>query len=244
MTITVRLFAILRERAGRDSIEIELPEGATVDDAFARLAAAPGLGELVERMPLRMAVNREYASAGTAIAPGDELAVIPPISGGASDEPVVVGSPQGDQGLRVGGRTHASVTEEALSAERLSAWVGDPGAGAIVTFQGVTREVASLDYEAYREMAEERIAAILSECVDRHGLLAAVAEHRIGRVPRGEPGVVVAVSAGHREEAFAGAREAIDRIKAEAPIWKRELDAAGGGEWVEGAAPPEGEPSC
>jgi molybdopterin synthase catalytic subunit len=92
-------------------------------------------------------------------------------------------------------------------------------------------------------MAEERIAAILLDCVERHGLLAAAAEHRVGRVPRGEPGVVVAVSAGHREEAFAGAREAIDRIKAEAPIWKRELDAAGAGEWVEGASAPEPEPS-
>jgi molybdopterin converting factor subunit 1 len=224
MTVRVRLFAILRERAGRDSVEIDLPEGATVSDAFERLAAAPGLAELVERMPLRMAVNREYASAGTTIAAGDELAVIPPISGGAG-----------------AGRTHAKVTEESLSAGELSRWVGDPGAGAIVTFQGVTREVASLDYEAYREMAEERIVAILDECVERHGLLAAAAEHRVGRVPRGEPGVVVAVAAGHREEAFAGAREAIDRIKAEAPIWKRELDATGAGEWVEGAAAPEAE---
>lgn len=221
MTVSVRLFAILRERAGCDSVEIELPEGATVGDAFERLAAAPGLGELVERMPLRMAVNREYAGAATAIAPGDELALIPPISGGAP-------------------RTHASVTAEPLSAERLSAWVGDPGAGAIVAFQGVTREVASLDYEAYREMAEKRIASILAECARRHGLLAAAAEHRVGRVPLGEPAVVVAVSAGHRGEAFDGAREAIDRIKAEAPIWKRELDAAGVGEWVEGEAAPEG----
>jgi molybdopterin converting factor subunit 1 len=220
MTVRVRLFAILRERAGGDSVEIELPEGATVGDALERLAAAPGIGELVERLPLRMAVNREYASAGTAIAPGDELALIPPISGG---DP---------------GRTHASVTEEPLSVERLSAWVRDPAAGAIVTFQGVTRAVASLDYEAYREMAEERIAAVLADCVDRHGLLAAAAEHRVGRVPRGEPGVVVAVAAGHREEAFAGAREAIDRIKAEAPIWKRELDAGGEGKWVEGATAP------
>jgi molybdopterin synthase catalytic subunit len=105
----------------------------------------------------------------------------------------------------------------------------------------VTREVASLDYEAYREMAEERMAGILEECAARHNLLAAADEHRIGRVALGEPGVVVAVSAGHREEAFAGAREAIDRIKAEAPIWKRELDAAGKGEWVEGAAAPEPE---
>jgi molybdopterin synthase catalytic subunit len=222
MTVTVRLFAILRERAGRDSVEIELPEDATVADAFERLAGEPGLRELVERMPLRMAVNREYVGGDARIAPGDELAVIPPISGGAV-------------------RTHARVTEEALSAERLTAWVGDPGAGAIVTFQGVTREVASLDYEAYREMAEVRIAAILADAVERHGLLAAAAEHRVGRVPRGEPGVVVAVAAGHRGEAFDGAREAIDRIKAEAPIWKRELDAAGAGAWVEGAAAPKPE---
>jgi len=223
MTVSVRLFAILRERAGRDSVEIELPEGATVGDAFERLAETPGLGELVERMPLRMAVNREYAGEATTISAGDELAVIPPISGGA---PV---------------RIHARVIDEALSAERLSTWVGDPGAGAIVTFQGVTREVASLDYEAYREMAEERIAAILADCAGRHGLLAAAAEHRVGSVAQGEPGVVVAVSAGHRGEAFEGAREAIDRIKAEAPIWKRELDAAGEGSWVEGAAAPEPE---
>jgi molybdopterin synthase catalytic subunit len=223
MTVTVRLFAILRERAGRDSVEIELPEGATVADAFERLATAPGLGELVVRLPLRMAVNREYAGDGTTIRPGDELALIPPISGGASP------------------RTHAKVTEEPLDAGELSRWVADPGAGGIVTFQGVTREVASLDYEAYREMAEERIAAILEDCVERHELLAAAAEHRIGKVALGEPGVVVAVSAGHREEAFAGAREAIDRIKAEAPIWKRELDATGAGEWVEGAAAPEAE---
>jgi molybdopterin synthase catalytic subunit len=241
MTVTVRLFAILRERAGSDSIEIELPEGATVADAFEQLAAAPGLAELIDRMPLRMAVNREYASATTSIAPGDELAVIPPISGGAPDEPSVLCNPEGDKGQRVEMRTHAKVTEERLDADGLSRWVGDPGAGAIVTFQGVTREVASLDYEAYREMAEERIAAILVDCVERHGLLAAAAEHRVGRVSRGEPGVVVAVAAPHREEAFAGAREAIDRIKAEAPIWKRELDQAGAGAWVEGAAAPEPE---
>ncbi|MBS1889440.1 MAG: molybdenum cofactor biosynthesis protein MoaE [Actinobacteria bacterium] len=238
MTVTVRLFAILRERAGRDSVEIELPEGATVADALERLAAVPGLGPLVGRLPLRMAVNREYADAGASIGPGDELAAIPPISGGApaADDDAC---PRYEDKRR--GRTHVSVTDEGLSAERLSQWVGDAGAGAIVVFQGVTREVASLDYEAYREMAEERMVEILAECVERHQLLAAAAEHRVGNVPLGEPAVVVAVSAGHRGEAFEGAREAIDRIKAEAPIWKRELDGAGEGEWVEGTAAPEAE---
>ena len=223
MNVHVRLFAILRERAGRDTVEVELAEGATVADALQALALLPGLEEPLTRMSVRMAVNREYADAGTRLAAEDELALIPPISGGAA----VV---------------HAAVSEAPLDAAALQARVADPAAGAIVCFQGVTREVARLDYEAYREMAEQRIAEILAECVERHGLLGAAAEHRIGSVPLGEPAVVVAVAAGHREEAFAGAREAIDRIKAEAPIWKREVEADGEARWVEGAAAPEPEP--
>jgi molybdopterin converting factor subunit 1 len=218
MIVTVRLFAILRVRAGRDEVEIELPEGATVADALELLAAVPGLAELVERMPLRMAVNREYASTSTRIDHGDELAVIPPISGGAT--------------------VHVAVRAEQLCPDEVSRLVADPGAGAIVTFQGVTREVPQLDYEAYRDMAEARIREILLDCCERHGLLAAAAEHRVGTVGLGEPAVVVAVSSPHREEAFAGGREAIDRIKAEAPIWKREVDSDGEGTWVEGCPPP------
>ncbi len=218
MTVQVRLFAILRERAGCDSLEIELGEGATVADAIERLSSSEPLAELFAQMPLLLAVNRSYAQPETVLRAGDELALVPPISGGAVP--------------------HVRVTEEPLSLAGLTAAVADPGAGAIVSFQGVTREVERLDYEAYREMAEERIAAILAECSARHDLLGAAAEHRVGAVPLGEPAVLVAVSAGHREEAFAGAREAIDRIKAEAPIWKREVDGAGGARWVEGAQPP------
>ncbi len=113
----------------------------------------------------------------------------------------------------------------------------------MVVFCGVTREVERLEYEAYGEMAGERIARILAECTEGHGLEAAAAEHRVGSVPLGEPSVVVAVSAAHRDEAFAGAREAIDRIKAEAPIWKREVEAGGAtGDWMDGAPPAIGEP--
>jgi molybdopterin converting factor subunit 1 len=217
MQIEVRLFAALRERAGRDSLTLELEEGATVADALAALARGPEMGDLVERMPVRVAVNREYAPSDATLAAQDEVVLVPPVSGGAG--------------------VHARVTPDPLSLETLSRAVSRPGAGAIVTFSGVTREVEALDYEAYAEMAEERMRAILDECVARHGLEAAAAEHRTGRVALGEPSVVVAVSAAHRAEAFAGAREAIDWIKAEAPIWKREIGAGGESRWVEGTVP-------
>jgi molybdenum cofactor biosynthesis protein MoaC/molybdopterin converting factor subunit 1 len=218
--VHVRLFAMLREAAGRDSLELELPEGATVADALTELAGKPGLDELLGRLPVRAARNREYVPDEETLEPGDELALIPPVSGGSGH--------------------HVDVTENRLSIEVLSAAVGRPGAGAIVVFAGTTREVERLEYEAYREMAAERIAAILDDCVARHGLEAAAAEHRVGSVPLGEPSVVVAVSAAHRGEAFAGAREAIDRIKSEAPIWKREVELSGEaerGRWVEGTTP-------
>jgi molybdopterin synthase catalytic subunit len=137
--------------------------------------------------------------------------------------------------LPICSRALTTVTEAPIVPARVTDLVRRPGAGAVVTFEGTVRDVEFLDYEAYREMAQERMAAIAAECVQRHGLAAAAAEHRVGRVGLGEPGVVVAVSAAHRDAAFAGARELIDRIKAEAPIWKRELD---GGEvrWVAGEA--------
>jgi len=211
----VKLFAALRERAGAKALEIELPASATVADAIEALAPVAG------EMPFRVAVNREYADEATPIVAGDELAAIPPVSGGAPGAARIAG---------------VRVCDEPLDLARLAAAVSDPGAGAIVTFQGTTRDVDRLEYEAYAEMAEPRIEAILRDCAERHGLRAIAAEHRVGTVALGEPSVIVAVSGAHRDEAFAGAREAIDRIKAEAPIWKKEI--AGGDEnWVEGALP-------
>ena len=235
MTVTVRLFAILRERAGSDSVQLELADGATVADALRELSATPELAEALERIPVRMAVNRDYADESTELAAGDELALVPPVSGGAG-EGDSAGSAEAARPA-----VHARVSEEPLSLEAVTQSVVRPGAGAVVSFQGMTREVSRLDYEAYAEMAEERIAAILRDCVANHGLEAAAAEHRVGSVPRGEPSVIVAVSAAHRGEAFAGARDAIDRIKVEAPIWKREVSVGADGEserWVDGTEPP------
>jgi MoaE-MoaD fusion protein len=210
MEVTVRLFAMLRERAGKGSVTLELPDGASVRDALDALAG------LADDIPLVMAVNREYASEDDLLDAGDELALIPPVSGGAT---------QASPWVRV--------SAEPLALDPLVARVRDPRAGAVVSFSGVTREVERLDYEAYAEMAEERMAAIAGEAVERHGLCAAAVEHRVGEVPLSEPSVIVAVSAPHRREAFAGAREIIDRVKAEAPIWKKEPEG-----WVEGATPP------
>jgi molybdopterin converting factor subunit 1 len=212
--IEVRLFAALRERGGGPSVTLDLPEGARVRDALHELSG------LAEGVPLVMAVNREYAAEDHVLDAGDELALIPPVSGGG---PAAT-------------RPWARVADEPLSLDALCSRVVDRRAGAIVTFQGVTREVERLHYEAYVEMAEERLAEIARAAVERHGLCAAAVEHRAGEVPLSEPSVAVAVSAPHREEAFAGAREIIDRVKAEVPIWKKEIE--GGDErWVEGTRP-------
>ena len=213
MRVRVRLFAILRERAGVSELELELPEGALVRDALA------ALDHLAGGLPLVMAVNRVYAGADALLQADDELALIPPVSGG-------------DTAL------HVLVTEAPLSLDALVARVRDARAGAVVAFQGVTRAVPLLTYEAYEPMASERIAAIVAEAIERHGLCAAAAEHRIGAVPLSELSVAVAASAPHRGEAFAGAREIIDRIKAEAPIWKQEVEEDGSASWVPGAPPP------
>ncbi len=200
---------MLRERAGTNEVALQLPEGASVAQALAALRWLTG------DLPVVMAVNREYAEPATVLHVGDELALIPPVSGGA---------------------VHAAITTESLSLVRVLAAVRDPRAGAIVTFSGVTREVPQLDYEAYVEMAERALNEILRSAIARHGLIAAAAEHRIGAVALSEPSVTVAAAAAHRAEAFAGAREIIDEIKARAPIWKREQ-----GEWVAGATPSPAE---
>jgi molybdopterin converting factor subunit 1 len=209
MQVRVRLFAGLRERAGARELELELPEGAVVGDALERMRA------LTDGVPVVIAVNHEYADAGAPLHAGDEVALIPPVSGGSVSA------------------LHVRLTTEPLALDPLVEMVRDPRAGAVVTFTGVTREVPELEYEAYAEMAEPLMAEIVRRAVERHGLCAAAAEHRVGTVPLSEPSVAIAVSAPHRDAAFAGAREIIDELKARVPIWKKEE-----GEWVRGVTPP------
>jgi len=214
MQVHIRLFAGLRERAGASEVALDLPEGARVADALAQLQHVTG------DLPVVMAVNQEYADDGHSLAAGDELALIPPVSGGSV------------------GVIHVRVTTEALALDPLVARVSDPRAGAVVTFLGVTRQVAELDYEAYVPMAERQMEQIVAAAMQAHGLCAAAAEHRVGAVPLSEASVAIAASAPHRGEAFAGARQIIDQIKARAPIWKKEED-----EWVSGSRPSTAPPS-
>ncbi len=212
MQVRVKLFAGLRERAGADELSLELPEGARVGDALEQVRW------LTQDLPVVMAINLDYADREAELHAEDELALIPPVSGGAV------------------AAVHARVVSRPLSADQLQDRVSDPRAGAVVTFMGVTREVPALDYEAYAEMAERQLAAIVAAAVEQHGLCAAAVEHRVGRVAVSEPSVIVAASAPHRAEAFAGARQIIDQVKAMAPIWKREE-----GQWMPGA-PPQAAP--
>ncbi len=232
MRITVRLFAMLRHQAGWRERELELPQGATIGDAWQALQnAAPALAP--SREMVRFALNREYAPAEQALADGDELALIPPVAGGAT-EPLlrceIVAQPIADQ----------------LLAE-LRAAVPTDADGALVLFVGQTREtpgtpspgeeaeaarhagerVTALEYEAFDEMALEVLRQIGAEIEERFGVTRLALIHRTGEVAVGEASVVIAAAAAHRAAAFDACRYAIEELKARAPIWKSERFASG-----------------
>ncbi|MDX6682655.1 MAG: MoaE-MoaD fusion protein [Solirubrobacteraceae bacterium] len=219
MDVTVRLFASLREHAGSGTLRLELGDGATVADAIAELRRG-ALAGLPDNAPFVTAVAREYVKTDHALAAGDELALVPPVSGGAPEA------------VRL-----ADVVDETIDVEAVRRSVADPATGATVVFMGTTRDVPSLEYEAYVDMAREQIAQIASRVVDEHGCVAVACVHRVGVVPLGDPSVVVAASAAHRAEAFEGARALLDAVKAQAPIWKKEHYEDGDAAWVEGTLP-------
>jgi molybdopterin synthase catalytic subunit/molybdopterin converting factor small subunit len=206
--VTVKLFAGLRERAGAGERELELPDGARVADVWAPL----GLGD--QPPGLLYAVNKTYAEPARPLAEGDEVALIPPVSGGAfrlTDEPIDVGAVLAD--------------------------VADERAGAVATFLGTTRirsrgrTVLHLEYEAYEGMAEQVMEEIAAGLLARYDLCRVAMTHRVGPVGIGETSVAIAVSAPHRADALAACRDAIDTLKLEVPLWKKEV-YKGGEEWI------------
>jgi MoaE-MoaD fusion protein len=205
MAVTVRLFAGLREQAGWSRRELE---AATVADVWPAL----GLGD--EPAGLLYAVNREYAGRDRELQDGDEVALIPPVSGGAF-----------------------RVTDQPLSLDAAVAEVVDERAGAVATFTGTVRrqsrgrEVTRLEYEAYAEMAEDVMGQLAAELEGRYELCAVAIHHRVGVLGIGEASVVVAVSAPHRQDALAACKDAIDTLKETVPLWKKEI-YEGGEEWI------------
>ena len=206
MRVTVKLFAGLRERAGWKERELDGVE--RVSDVWPAL----NLGE--EPEGLLYAVNRSYADADRGLADGDEVALIPPVSGGTF-----------------------RLQTEPLSLDAVVDEVRSDQAGAIATFVGTTRAqsrgrtVLHLDYEAYEQMAEQVMSEIAEELKSRYDLCRLAIHHRTGRVEIGEASVVIAVSAPHRQDALAACRDAIDTLKERVPLWKKEF-YEGGEEWI------------
>jgi MoaE-MoaD fusion protein len=206
--VRVRLFAALRERAGSGSVEVDLPEGAVVGDVWPSL----GLGD--EPPGLLFARNRSYAARDEQLDAGDEVALIPPVSGGAF-----------------------LLSERPLSIEAVVDEVRTDAAGAIATFVGTTRaqsrgrDVLHLEYEAYEGMAEQVMADLASALRGRYEVSEVAIHHRVGCVDIGETSVVIAVSAPHRAAALAACKDAIEELKVSVPLWKKEV-YAGGEEWI------------
>jgi len=204
----VRLFAGLRERAGWGERELELPANARVGDVWTVL----GLG--TEPAGLLYAVDREYAPSDRTLEGGEEVGLIPPVSGGA---------------FRLAG--------EPIDVAAVIAEAADERAGAIASFLGTTRvesrgrTVVHLEYEAYPGMAEEVMEELGERLLEKYDLCAVAITHRVGRVGIGETSVAIAVSAPHRQDALAACKEAIDRLKETVPLWKKEV-YEGGEEWI------------
>ena len=219
VSVTVRLFAGIREAAGVSAVDVELRAPASIGDAVeAASRAVPGVWRLPKTVLL--ASNGEFASNETLIEDGDEVAIIPPVSGGAGN-----------------GMQKITITDGPLDPAPLTEFVSTDVDGAVVTFLGVTRNhnegrrVSYLEYEAYRPMADHVMAEIIGEMRSRFEIGRVAVAHRTGRVDIGETSMVVAVGAAHRRPAFEAALHFIDRLKQVVPIWKKEY-FEGGEVWI------------
>jgi len=235
--VRVRLFAVQRELAGTREVALDLPDGADVEAAWSALAArfpvlAPG------RPSMRFARNGEYADPGTALVDGDEVAMIPPVSGGAPDRDTP-------------GRSRILEIREAPFSTTILAELADelalPEDGAVVGFLGRTRStpgtpapgqeaeaarhagrtVDALEYEALEPMALATLGTIADEIATRFGVERVAIVHRVGEVPLGEASIAVVAVSPHRDAAFEAARYGIDETQASAPIWERQKSAEG-----------------
>jgi MoaE-MoaD fusion protein len=226
MDIQVKLFATLKDRVGSSHVSIDLPDDATVSVLLDRLAAAqPKLAPSIATCVV--AINQEFAFGSTPIRSGDEVALFPPVSGGSIYPEIF------------------RITDGPIDLNDLVASVTLPSTGAVCTFTGTVRgvsadhETAQLHYEAYTPMAEAKLKQVAAEIRERWPLVQGIAiVQRLGRLSVGEFTVLIAVSAGHRDQGvFEAARYGIDRLKEIVPVWKKEI-GPGGEQWVEGHYQP------
>ncbi len=224
MKIRVLYFAVFREKLGRDDDVVALADGSRVGDALAALAARHAAIDKL-RGKFRVAVNQEFSDDDRELAEGDELALIPPVAGGA-------GTPDEPPRAR-----HVQLLATPLSLDRCVAAVAGAGMGGIVTFTGLVRRhsrgtlVEHLEYEAYGSMAVREMTRLCDEIEAEIAGTRLAVEHRVGRLEVGELAVVIAAAAPHRAEAFTACRAMIDRLKERVPIWKKEV-GDDGSEWV------------
>ena len=222
MRIRLHFFASLRERLGRSEDICEVPDGATVNTVWERLKQEhPTLVEV--ESSLAFAVSQEYVDRDHPLHENDELAFIPPVSGGVMTD--------------TDSRISCTITQETIRLDDLTTFVADPGAGAMATFVGTTRDtnegrnVVRLEYECYPGMAEKEMVKIGQEILERWPVKKVAMVHRLGRVDIGEASVAIAVSSGHRHASFEACHYAINQLKEAVPIWKKEL-YEGGELWI------------
>jgi molybdopterin synthase catalytic subunit len=213
MRVRVRLFARYREAAGRERLDLDLPDDGTVESAWSAVVGRHP--ELARYRPYTLfAVGHDYVTPEHPLKPDDELCFFPPVSGGAGD------THPGDR---------FAVVDHRLSPDAVAAEVDDPGAGGVVIFSGVVRNqtggrpVKFLEYEGHAPMAEAKLREIGAAIRARWtGVRRVVVLHRLGRLEIGESSVLIAVSAAHRQDAFEACKYAIDTLKQTVPIWKKE----------------------
>src|ERR1700680_3475096 len=233
MEVRVLFFGMLKDFAGRDSEQLTLPENATLEDLLGHYGEGnPRLKQALSSIAI--SVNQEYAPQSTKLAHGDEVALLPPVSGGSARAPLHETSPM----------SHAAITREEINAGQIIEEIKRPSDGAVAVFEGIVRNQSRgrrtlyLDYESYEEMALKQMEALAQRALGDFRIRDAKLIHRLGRLEIGETSVLIVVASEHRDAAFDASRWLIDTLKRTVPIWKKEY-FEDGAVWADGEAFPE-----
>jgi molybdopterin synthase catalytic subunit len=238
MRVNVRYLGMLREIAGRDGEPVELPDGALLGELYAALRTRlPQLQQFSQAIAL--AVNYEYSGADTRLREGDEIALIPPVSGGAPDVSDASASPP------VKSTEHAALVRQPIDGAAIASAIKEPDDGAVAAFDGIVRNQTRgrrtlyLDYTAYEPMALQHMEQLAQQALTIYAVRAVWLVHRLGRLQIGETSVFIVVASAHRAAAFDACRWLIDTLKKTVPIWKKEY-FEDGAVWADGEPfPPE-----